>query len=52
MESIKKRFTEAQEVLNNFAADSRNFEAIEAAAQELVNCFKNKGKVLLDFSPE
>ena len=46
MESIKKQFTEAQEVLNNFAADSRNFEAIEAAAQELVNCFKNKGKVL------
>jgi len=46
MESIKKQFTEAQEVLNTFMANPQNFEKIEEAAQILVHSFKNKGKVL------
>ncbi|MFT6815607.1 MAG: D-sedoheptulose 7-phosphate isomerase [Sphingobacteriales bacterium] len=43
---IAQEFNEAQEVLDNFCSESTNLDAIEKAANELVACFKNGGKVI------
>lgn len=43
---IRQHFTEAQQVLNDFLANSANLEAIEQAIQLLVTSFKAEGKVL------
>ena len=44
--SIKLHFTEAQEILDQFLADDRNFEAIEAAGKLMVESLQNEGKIL------
>lgn len=46
MKQIADQFTEAAEILHLFNTNPKNFEAIEAAGQLLVESFKNGGKVL------
>ena len=43
---IKQELEEAANVLNQFLSDQSNLDAIESAADLLVNSFKNGGKVL------
>lgn len=43
---IKDNFTEAQQLLTQFLADSKNISAIEAAGLLLINAFKSGNKVL------
>jgi D-sedoheptulose 7-phosphate isomerase len=43
---IKDNFTEAQLLLTQFLADSKNISAIEAAGLLLINAFKSGNKVL------
>lgn len=44
--SIRSHFTEAQDVLAQFLADDRNFEAIEKAGDLMVESLRNEGKIL------
>lgn len=44
--SIKQHFTEAQEILQQFLEDDKNFEAIEAAGKLMVESLQNEGKIL------
>jgi len=46
MEDIRREFLEAQQVLNTFVSDDRNFELIAKAGEMLVHSFKNGGKVI------
>jgi D-sedoheptulose 7-phosphate isomerase len=46
MDGIKKQFVEAQEVLNIFVNDTKNFSLIADAGQLLVNSFKANGKTI------
>ena len=46
MNSIRKEFLEAQEVLSSFIANDKNIEAIESAGALIVNSFKNRGKLI------
>ena len=46
MESIKKHFTEAREVLDTFISDSQNFLNIEQAGKILADTIKSGGKVI------
>jgi len=46
MEKIKAHFEEAESVLKNFIADSRNFEAIEQAGSLLAEAIRNDGKII------
>jgi len=46
MDTIRKEFIEAQEVLASFIADENNFKAIEKAGALIVASFKNKGKLI------
>ncbi|MBN2758537.1 MAG: D-sedoheptulose 7-phosphate isomerase [Bacteroidales bacterium] len=46
MNQIIQDFTEAQQVLENFINDKKNFEKIELAAQQMVSAIKNKGKII------
>jgi D-sedoheptulose 7-phosphate isomerase len=41
MNSIRKEFLEAQDVLTSFIANDKNIEAIESAGALIVNTFKN-----------
>ncbi|OQY03962.1 MAG: phosphoheptose isomerase [Bacteroidetes bacterium 4572_117] len=46
MENILKDFVEAQQVLEQFINDSRNFEKVESAGKAIVKSLKNGGKVI------
>jgi len=46
MNNFVTDFTEAQKVLNDFAAKSSNFEKLEQAGQLMVEAIKNKGKIV------
>ncbi|MFA6946570.1 MAG: D-sedoheptulose 7-phosphate isomerase [Pedobacter sp.] len=46
MESIKKHFTEAREILDTFISDSQNFLNIEQAGQILADTIKSGDKVI------
>lgn len=46
MNSIRKEFIEAQEVLAAFLADDNNMKTIEKAGELIVSSFKNKGKLI------
>jgi D-sedoheptulose 7-phosphate isomerase len=46
MNSIRKEFLEAQDVLTSFIANDKNIEAIESAGALIVNTFKNRGKLI------
>ena len=43
---IKQNFTEAQEVLNKFIGDNKNFQLIESAGQLMVKAVQNGGKII------
>jgi D-sedoheptulose 7-phosphate isomerase len=45
-DTIKQNFSEAQEVLNKFIKDEKNFELIEKAALLIVQSFKSGNKVI------
>jgi D-sedoheptulose 7-phosphate isomerase len=44
--SIKQHFTEAQDVLNRFLADDKNFESLELAGQLMTNALKAGKKII------
>lgn len=46
MNSIKQHFTEAQTILNQFLADDKNFEAIEAAGKLMVAALQQDKKII------
>ena len=46
MDTIRKEFIEAQEVLASFIANDENLLAIEKAGALIVDSFKNKGKLI------
>lgn len=46
MNTIKKHFEEANTILNQFLSNDKNFEAIEKAAQLMVDSIKAEGKIL------
>lgn len=46
MKGIQEQFEEAQKVLNEFLANSRNFEMIEKAGNMMVNSLKQNGKII------
>ena len=46
MDTIRKEFIEAQEVLASFIAKDENLLAIEKAGALIVDSFKNKGKLI------
>ena len=45
-EQIRKNFTEAQQSLERFLAEEKNFNSIEQAGNLLVSAFKNGNKVI------
>jgi D-sedoheptulose 7-phosphate isomerase len=46
MNSIKQHFTEAQDILSQFLANDKNFEAIEAAGKLMVTALQNEKKII------
>ncbi len=44
--SLKKEFTEAQQVLNEFLLDDSNFEQILLAAEYMIEALKNNNKII------
>lgn len=46
MSTIKQHFTEAQDILTAFVADNKNFEALEAAGNLMVEALKQDKKIL------
>lgn len=46
MNTIKQHFTEAQEILAQFLADDKNFEAIEAAGKLMVEALQHDKKII------
>ena len=46
MNMIQKEFIEAQEVLNTFIADEKNFKLIANAGDLIIESFNNKGKLI------
>jgi len=46
MNTIKQHFEEAQQVLNNFLADEKNFKNIEAAGKLMVSALQNGKKII------
>ncbi len=46
MNSIKQHFTEAADILNQFLADDKNFETIEAAGKLMVTALQNEKKII------
>jgi D-sedoheptulose 7-phosphate isomerase len=44
--SIKQHFTEAQTILNQFIADDKNFDALEAAGKLMVTALQNDKKII------
>jgi D-sedoheptulose 7-phosphate isomerase len=46
MNTIKQHFTEAQYILQQFLADDKNFEAIEAAGKLMVQALHNDKKII------
>jgi D-sedoheptulose 7-phosphate isomerase len=46
MEEIRREFLEAQQVLNTFVGDEKNFVLLSKAGEMLVHSFKNGGKVI------
>lgn len=46
MENIKKHFTEAREVLDQFISDPQNFLNIEKSGTLMVDCIKGGGKII------
>ena len=46
MNTIKQHFEEAQQVLNNFLADEKNFKNIEAAGKLIVSALQNGKKII------
>jgi len=46
MKTIQKEFIEAQEVLNTFIADEKNFKLIANAGDLIIESFNNKGKLI------
>lgn len=46
MQNLKQHFTEAQEILANFIANEKNFEAIAQAGALMVDALKNEKKIL------
>ncbi|MFA9212678.1 MAG: D-sedoheptulose 7-phosphate isomerase [Candidatus Methylacidiphilales bacterium] len=46
MNSIKKHFEEAHQILTQFLNNEKNFEAIEKAGQLMVDSIKAEGKIL------
>jgi D-sedoheptulose 7-phosphate isomerase len=46
MNSIKQHFTEAHDILSQFLANEKNFEAIEAAGKLMVTALQNEHKII------
>lgn len=46
MDSIRKHFTEARDILESFISDPRNFRNVESAGKILVNAIQNGGQVI------
>lgn len=46
MNSIKQHFTEAQDILRQFSADDKNFQALEAAGQIMVSALQQQKKII------
>jgi len=46
MESIKKNFLEAQNIINQFISDEKNFENIKSAGDIIVKTIRSGGKVI------
>jgi D-sedoheptulose 7-phosphate isomerase len=46
MNSIKQHFTEAQNILSQFLANDKNFEAIEVAGKLMVTALQNEKKII------
>ncbi|MFN3446622.1 MAG: SIS domain-containing protein, partial [Bacteroidia bacterium] len=46
MQNLKQHFTEAQDILAQFIANEKNFEAIAQAGALMVDALKNEKKIL------
>jgi D-sedoheptulose 7-phosphate isomerase len=46
MNSIKQHFSEAADILSQFLANDKNFEAIEAAGKLMVTALQNEKKII------
>jgi len=46
IDTIKKNFTEARDLLDQFMANEKNFEALEKAGEILVNSVKHEHKII------
>lgn len=46
MDTIRKHFTEAQEILEAFVSDPKSFQSIESAGQILVKAIRSGGQII------
>lgn len=46
IDTIKQNFTEARDLLDQFMANEKNFEALEKAGKILVNSVKSEHKII------